>query len=167
MENEGWLPRGSSWGLCVRRDRGRQGELKSCAARRIVGSPQAAAVRFNNGAADPQSHARAVSLGGKERIEDLVCLLRWNPHARIADRDQHLTILTALRLDVELARHLHILHRVDAVHHEVHQHLLQLHAISHDLREVCSEFRPHEYGELSCLAVQEKYHCSNNLIYIN
>ena len=59
------------------RDRGGQGELKSCAARRVVGSPQPTPVRFNNGAADPQSHARAVSLGGKERIKDLVRLLRW------------------------------------------------------------------------------------------
>jgi len=31
-----------------------QGELKRCAARGIVRSPQTAAVRFNNGAADPQ-----------------------------------------------------------------------------------------------------------------
>src|ERR1035438_1386184 len=68
--------------LCVRRGRGEQGELQSCAARRIVGSPQAAAVRFNNGAADPQSHARAVSLGGKERIKDLVRLLRWKQIGR-------------------------------------------------------------------------------------
>jgi hypothetical protein len=53
---------------------------------------------FNNGAADPQSHTRAVSLGGKERIEDLVRLPRWKSFPGIADRDQHLTILTALRL---------------------------------------------------------------------
>src|ERR1700685_467575 len=47
---------------------GGQGELKGCAARRIVGSPQAAAVRFHNGAADPQSYAGAVSFGCKKRI---------------------------------------------------------------------------------------------------
>src|ERR1700682_1499338 len=137
------------------RDRGGgQGELKGCAARRIVGSPQTAAVRFNNGAADPQSHARAVSLGGKERIKELVYLLRWQPRAGIADRDEHLTILTtALRLDGELARPIHSLHRINAVHHEVHQHLLELHSMSHDLREVCSEFRPNEYGEFRCFAV--------------
>jgi hypothetical protein len=64
------------------------------------------------------------------------------------------------------SRPIHISHRVDAVHHEVHQHLLELHAISHDLREVCSEFRPNEYGEFRCLAVQEKHHLSNNLVQI-
>jgi hypothetical protein len=111
-------------------------------AAHLVGSPQAAAVRFNNGAADPQPHARAVSLGGKERIEELVLLLRRQPRARIADRDQHLTILAALRPDGQHACSVCILHRFDAVHHQVHQHLLQLHAISQDLREVCSEFRP-------------------------
>ena len=99
---------------------GGQGELKSCAARRIVGSPQAAAMRFNNGAADPQSHARTVSLGGNECIKDLVSLLRWKPHAGIADRYQYLIILTALRLDGELAHPIHILRRIDAVQDEVH-----------------------------------------------
>ena len=81
------------------RDRGGQGELKSCTARRIVGSPQSATVRFNNGAADPQAHARAVRLGAKERIKELVRMLPWEPHAGIADRDQHPTIISALRLD--------------------------------------------------------------------
>jgi hypothetical protein len=99
-------------------------------------------VRFNNGAADPQSHAGAIGLGGKECIKYVIYLLRWKSHAGIGDRDQHLTIATALRLDSEFARPIHILHRIDAVHHQVHQHLLQLHAISHDLREVCSELRP-------------------------
>src|SRR5258706_8347792 len=55
------LPHGGL--LCVRRG---QSELKGCAPPGVAGGPQAAAVRFNNGAADPQSHARAVSLGGKE-----------------------------------------------------------------------------------------------------
>ncbi|MEA2263445.1 MAG: hypothetical protein QOJ51_6270 [Acidobacteriaceae bacterium] len=37
---------------CVRRDRGGQGELKSCAPPGSTGSPQAAAVRFNDRPAD-------------------------------------------------------------------------------------------------------------------
>src|ERR1700739_3532596 len=76
----------------------RQRELKNCAARRIVYCPQTAAVRFHDGAADPQSHTRAVGLGGKEGIEDLVRLLRRKAHSGIADRDQHVSILSALRL---------------------------------------------------------------------
>ncbi|MEY2395362.1 MAG: hypothetical protein QOF94_1707, partial [Acidobacteriaceae bacterium] len=50
---------------------GGQGETKTCAARRVVGSPQAATMRFDNRAADAKSHAGAVSLGGKEGVKDL------------------------------------------------------------------------------------------------
>jgi hypothetical protein len=49
-----------------------QGEVESCTSQRIIDSPQTASMRFNNGAADPQSHTRAVSLGGKERIKNPV-----------------------------------------------------------------------------------------------
>ena len=45
-------------------------------------------MRFHDGAADPKSHAGAVRLGGKERIEDLIRLLRGQTHAGIADRHQ-------------------------------------------------------------------------------
>jgi hypothetical protein len=65
-----------------------------------------------------------VRFGGKECIKYLVRLLRWKPHAGIAERDQYLPLLAALRLDDELAHPAHILHRINAVHHEVHQNLL-------------------------------------------
>ena len=53
-----------------------QRQAKARATRRIVGSPQAAAMRFNDGAADSKSHAGAVRFGGKEGIKDLARLLR-------------------------------------------------------------------------------------------
>src|SRR2546425_6675172 len=40
-------------------------DVKTCAARRVVGSPQAAAMRFNDGAADRQSHTGAMRLRRK------------------------------------------------------------------------------------------------------
>jgi hypothetical protein len=82
-----------------------------------------------------------MTLGGKKRVKDLVRLLRWKSDAGIADRDQQLTVLAALRLDPDFVCPIHILHRVNAVHHEVHEHLLQLHAISYDAGQVCSELR--------------------------
>src|ERR1700721_2854612 len=42
---------------------------QNLAPRGGLSAAQGPPVRFNNGAADPQSHIRAVSLGGKERIE--------------------------------------------------------------------------------------------------
>jgi hypothetical protein len=124
-------------------------------------------MRFNDRTDDPQAHAGAVRFGGKERIKNLLLLVRRQAHAGIADRDQHVTILTALRLEGELAGPTHILHRVDAVHHEVHQHLLQLHAISHHLREVCRDCRPNGYTALSGLGVQEQCHLSNQFVDID
>jgi hypothetical protein len=41
-------------------DFGGKGEVKACTARRVVGSPQAAAMRFHNGSADAKSHAGAM-----------------------------------------------------------------------------------------------------------
>src|SRR6202045_775579 len=122
------------------RDFGGQTEVKTCAARRVVGSPQAAAMRFNDGAADGQSHTDPMKLRGKEGIEDLVRLY-WQPHAGIADGHHKLPLFRSLRLDGELARPIQVLHRIDAVTDEVHHDLLQLHAISHDLGKICRQLR--------------------------
>ena len=75
-------------------------------------------------------------LRGKEGVEDLVRLLRGQPNAGIADTNHKLLVSRSVRLDGEFARPLHILHRIDAVHHEVHHDLLQLHAIPADLRKI-------------------------------
>jgi len=50
---------------------GGQRELKSCAAWGVVGSPQAAAMRLNDGSVDPKPHAGAVRLGGEKWIESI------------------------------------------------------------------------------------------------
>src|SRR5882762_4615659 len=52
--------------LCVRRDRGGQGELKSCTPAGSAGGPQAAAMRLNDGTTDGQPHTSPVVLGRKE-----------------------------------------------------------------------------------------------------
>jgi hypothetical protein len=54
---------------------GGQRETKTCAARGVVSSPQAATMRFDDGAADAKSHAGAMGLGSKEGVEDLLRLL--------------------------------------------------------------------------------------------
>src|SRR5882672_10909066 len=73
--------------------------VKACAARRVVGSPQAAAMRFNDGTADAKSHARAVRFGGKEGIKDLVGLLWRQPYATISDGYYSFLVFHSLRLD--------------------------------------------------------------------
>src|SRR5258705_322473 len=60
-----------------------QGEGKTCAVWEMVGSPQAATMRFNDGAADAKAHAGSVGLGAKEGVEDLFRAVWWQPHAAI------------------------------------------------------------------------------------
>src|ERR1700674_285654 len=141
--------------------------MKTCAARRVVGSPQAATMRFNDRAADPKSHTGAVNLRGKECIKYLVRLLRRQSHAGIADRDHKLLVRGSLRRDGERTRPLHLPHRVDAVDDEVHQHLLQLHAISHNLGNVRGQVRPDKYRVSRCLVAHQDDHLSDHFIYIH
>ena len=70
-----------------------QAEVKAGAGWRVGGGPQAATMRFNDGAADGQTHTSAVRLGSKERVKNLVCLLPGQPDAGIADGDQQLLLL--------------------------------------------------------------------------
>ena len=59
--------------------------MKAGAVRRVSGSPQAAAMRFNNRAADAEPHAGTVRLCSKKCIEDLFRLLWGEPYAGITD----------------------------------------------------------------------------------
>src|SRR5258708_39178464 len=79
-----------------------QSETKTCAAGRVVAGPQAAAMRFHDGAADPKSHTGPVRLSGEERIEDLVRLLRRKSHASVPDRNLNLLVVCFLRFEDEL-----------------------------------------------------------------
>jgi len=56
-------------------------------------------MRLNDGAADPESHAGAMGFGGKERVEDVVRMLRGQANAGIADGHQKLIAFCRLRLD--------------------------------------------------------------------
>src|ERR1700741_2364261 len=104
MENKRWLQRSSSLRrLCVRRrERGRQDEVKSCAPSGGAGGPQAAAMRLNDRPTDRQPHTGPLIFGRKECLENLFRLLWGQSHARIADRDQQLTVAD-FRLDGKLA----------------------------------------------------------------
>src|SRR5258708_32889472 len=123
-------------------------------------------MRFDDGAADEKSHAGPKGLGGKEGIEDLVRLLWRQPHAGIRDGHHNFLVSRSMRLDGKLARAVHVLHRVDAVDHEVHQHLLQLHRISHDLGKVFRQLGSERDRIGHCRAAQENDHLSNDLVYI-
>jgi len=56
-----------------------QCEVEARTFRSVMGCPQAAAMRFDNSAADPESQADALRFGREEGIEYLVCLLLSSP----------------------------------------------------------------------------------------
>src|SRR5467141_4618706 len=152
--------------LGLRRDRGRQGELKGCATGGVSVGPQAAAMRLNDRPTDGQPHTSPVILGRKECREDLVRLLRGQSHTGIADRDQQLTIAD-FRLDSKLTSATRFLHGVDAVEHEVHENLLQLHTVCDDLGKILGKLGADGDRVAAGLAAQQDNHFSNEFIYIN
>src|SRR5258707_12998467 len=103
--------------------------MKSCAPSAVGTCPQLPAMRLHNGTADGQSHAAALRLGRKERRKDLIHLLRWQPHARVTDRELELTVLR-FRLHRKLFAG--VLHGFNAVKYEYHVHLLQLGSVDND-----------------------------------
>src|SRR5580700_5039615 len=126
-------------GLTIEHDRNGQGELKRCTAPGSARGRQAAAVRLDDRTADGQPHTSPVFFGRKECIEDLSRLLRGKSHTGITDRDQQLSV-AGFRRDGKLASASHSLHGIDAVEHEVHENLLQLHAVRHDVGKIAGEF---------------------------
>src|SRR5215831_3645501 len=67
---------------------GGQDHVEGCAARRIRRGPQLPAVRFDDRAADVETEAQSVALGGEERLEEAT--RRGLRHARAGVSDDQL-----------------------------------------------------------------------------
>src|ERR1700693_1622874 len=111
--------------------------MKGCTSSVVSGRPQPAAMRLHNETADGQPHAASLRLGGKECRKDLIHLLYWQPHSRVTDRELELTVL-----QFRLHRKLSSLapHRFDGIEYEVHEDLLQLHAVCRDFGKFGGKF---------------------------
>src|SRR5260370_35477403 len=98
-------------------------------------SPHPSAVRFDDRAADRESHAQAVRLGRVEGAEKPVCILR-DTDADVLDHYQHPVRLVWLRAHDEhaiaVADRRHGLHSIDS---EIDDHLLQLDSIAADRKQ--------------------------------
>jgi hypothetical protein len=86
-------------------------------------------------ASDRQPHPESVALGREERIEESLEIMRRRPETSVLHRDEDvgagLALSTALARDPEPARACrHVRHRVDGVHDQVQDDLLQLDPIS-------------------------------------
>src|ERR1700688_2250690 len=123
-------------------------------------------MRLNDRPTDGQPHASPVILGREECPEDLLPLLRGQSHAGIADRDQQLSI-AGFRLEGKLTAVSRSLHGIDTVEHEVHENLLQLDTVCHDLGKTLSKLGADGDRIAAGLAAQQDNHFSNEFIYIN
>ena len=113
---------------------GQELKHKTCAARRVIGSRQAASMRFDNRAADAKAACRCRELlVVKKALKISSAWCRGNL-TLVSLTDSSSSLFRAgCELTGQLTRPIHVVHGVDAIHDEVHQHLLQLHAISYDI----------------------------------
>src|SRR5262245_34696892 len=97
--------------------------------------PQAALVRFDDGAADRQAHTQTGRFGGEERVEDVVDERRRQARPGVAYRHLDLVVPDGDGANVELTAPLHLAHRIHRVAHEIEDHLLDLDAVGDQRRE--------------------------------
>src|ERR1700730_15013959 len=108
-------------------------KLKESTPRLARGRPQPAPVGIDDQTADRESHTHAAGFGGEEGGEQPVRILGGDPDAAIRHTYQHLLCLVLPRSDHQFARPIRDrLHRFNAIHHQVNDHLLQLDPITKD-----------------------------------
>jgi hypothetical protein len=95
-----------------------------------------------------------------ERIKDPFGIFRWQSNARIADRDDYLTLRVRSRRNRQFASG--ILHSLDRVQHQVHENLLNLHAVNQDFRRFCVDCGMNRYRVAIRLDSEQSGHFKNN-----
>src|SRR6185437_12153592 len=126
-----------------------------------------AAVRFDYGPADGQSHTSALRLSCEERIEDFLLVFWPQSHTGIADRYQDVGFAFSPRRDRKPTTRTFILHGFDAVEYQIHENLLYLDTISIDAGEAVAQFAMDTNGIPRCLNAQQRDHLLNNLIHFD
>src|SRR5271165_3981298 len=116
-----------------------QCELKDGTPFCVGARPQAAAMRLDDPPTDGQSHTGALRFCREECVENALGLIDRKTDARITHRNLELAMLGPFRCDGQFTTRLS--HCLDAVEHEVHQNLLQLHAIRCRPQKPPVEFR--------------------------
>src|SRR5580700_5885822 len=142
-----------------------QSEMKCRSFPRVGRCPHTSSVRLNNRTTDRQPHAAAFWFRRKEGIKNAVCFVGGQSDTRIADRDLNLVVLPELHLDRKYSTCL--LHRLDTIEHEVHEHLLQLYTICDDCGEPFGNVGTDVYEMPIRLVAQHKQHLSYDFAYLN
>jgi hypothetical protein len=120
---------------------------------------------FDDRTADRESHAHAAGFGGEERVEQLVRVLDGDPDTAILHCYQHLVRFVLMRSDHQFARPIRDrLHRFDAVHDQVDDHLLQLDRIAEDHGQSVRELHPQRHSVTDQLTPHQRDDLCNEVI---
>ena len=122
-------------------------------------------MRIDDFAAEGESDAGAVWLGGEERLENTFRSLDRKPDARITDRNHQLTVSAPLRRYRERAAT--SFHGLDAIEHEVHENLLQLNTIRGRHRNLRVELGADRNGIAIRRVMQKGDHVSNDFVQVD
>ena len=127
--------------MCLGRDR----ELKRGTAGHVCARPQSSAVRFDDRAADRQSHPQTARLARVEGVEDALEGGQRQPRTGIANRNQHVARGGFPRGDQQFSRAIaDAAHCLDGIDDQVEHHLLQLDAIAWNERRAIRQFLSRE-----------------------
>jgi hypothetical protein len=122
-------------------------------------------MRLNDGTGNRQSQTCPLRLGGEERVENAFYIVSGKSHTGINDRDEQLAIFGQLRLDAEFTAC--VSHCLNAIEHEIHEHLLQLHTVCHRSGKILGELSSDGNGMPIRLVLQHEGHLFNDFVYVN
>ena len=124
-----------------------QSELKGRARPGIISRRHPSSMRLYDRTADRQSHAHAAGFGCEEGVEQPVRVLGGDPDAAVFHGYKSFAAFVLVRSDYKLARPgCDRLHRFDAVHYQIDDHLLQLDPIGEDHGQSGCELRPQRHS---------------------
>jgi hypothetical protein len=121
----------------------RQSELKGRTWADIAGGRQPSLMNFDDRPADRKSHAHAAGLRREEGVEEAVRVLSGDSDTAVLYCYPHLLRFVLVRSEHQFARTIRDrLHRFDAVHHQIDEHLLQLDPVTKHRRQRRRELEP-------------------------
>ena len=122
-------------------------------------------VSFHDRAGDGQPHTRPLWFRRMKGIKNQIRTLRRQPYAGIADGDAEVTLDVHAGSDRQLSSG--VLHGLDRIQHQVHEDLLQLHPVCHDVRHVCLNLGANRYGVTGRFGSKQSSYFLNGAFDVN
>ena len=134
----------TDWGLCRAARRQIETEAGSVEGG-IVVRTKAAAVSFDNGPTDGQTHAQASIFGREELVEKTREMFRIDARAAVLDGAAHRPRVRKHCSDGDAAlRRRKLRHRLDCIDGQVDNDLLKLNSVSRNLRALGRKIKGHD-----------------------